>query len=84
MIAEVLNGFEPDGDVLLRAISAHVTDEMLDWIAGADYGARREEQSSWWTEEESPAVEFAGLMCLPGCIPQGLKPESLKWCKWHG
>lgn len=43
MITELLNKFEPDGDALLRAISAHVTDEMLDWIAGADYGDRREE-----------------------------------------
>jgi len=38
MIAELLNRFEPDGDVLLRAISSHVTDEMLACIAQADYG----------------------------------------------
>jgi hypothetical protein len=38
MIAELLNKFEPDGDVLLRAISAHVTDEMLECISMADYG----------------------------------------------
>ena len=43
MIVDLLNRFEPDGDVLLRAISKHVTDEMLDCIAGADYGDRREE-----------------------------------------
>ncbi len=43
MIEEFLNKMEPDGDVLLRAISVHVTDEMLDWIAGADYGDSREE-----------------------------------------
>lgn len=43
MIVDLLNRFEPDGDVLLRAISKHVTDEMLDSIAGADYGDRREE-----------------------------------------
>lgn len=43
MIEELLKRFEPDGDVLLRAISAHVTDEMLELIAGADYGDRREE-----------------------------------------
>ena len=34
----MLNKFEPDGDVLLRAISAHVTDEMLECISMADYG----------------------------------------------
>ena len=38
MIADLLNRFDPDGDVLLRAISAHVTDDMLDCIAHADYG----------------------------------------------
>jgi len=38
MIEELLNRFEPDGDALLRAISAHVTDEMLDWISRMDYG----------------------------------------------
>lgn len=43
MIIDLLNRFEPDGDVLLRAISAHVTDEMLEWIAQADYGNRADE-----------------------------------------
>ncbi|WP_109484316.1 hypothetical protein [Occallatibacter savannae] len=38
MITELLGKFEPDGDVLLRSISAHVTDEMLECIAQADYG----------------------------------------------
>ena len=38
MIIDVLNRFEPDGDVLLRAISAQVTDEMLECISRDDYG----------------------------------------------
>ena len=38
MIAELLNKIEPDGEALLRAISAHVTDEMLECISMADYG----------------------------------------------
>jgi hypothetical protein len=38
MISELLKRFEPDGDVLLRAVSAHVTDEMLECISLADYG----------------------------------------------
>ena len=38
MIEDLLNRFEPDGDALLRAISEHVTDEMLEWISQADYG----------------------------------------------
>jgi hypothetical protein len=43
MIADLLNRFDPDGDVLLRAISAHVTDEMLHCISKADYGDRADE-----------------------------------------
>jgi hypothetical protein len=38
MIEDLLNRFDPDGDVLLRAISAHVSDEMLECISRADYG----------------------------------------------
>ena len=37
MIEDLLNRFGPDGDVLLRAISTHVTDEMLECISRADY-----------------------------------------------
>jgi hypothetical protein len=39
MIAELLSRLEPDGDALLPAISAHVTDEMLECISMADYGS---------------------------------------------
>ena len=63
MILEILNRFEPDGDVLLRAISAHVSDEMLDWIAGADYGDRREEH-------------YAALLQVR---EKGMFPEELHW-----
>jgi hypothetical protein len=38
MITEFLDRFEPDGDVLMRAIAEHVTDEMLQCISMADYG----------------------------------------------
>jgi hypothetical protein len=43
MIVDLLNRFEPDGDVLLRAISANVTDEMLECISREDYGDRADE-----------------------------------------
>ena len=43
MIANLLKQFDPDPDVLLRAISAHVTDEMLEAISMADYGMDSEE-----------------------------------------
>jgi len=38
MIADLLNQFDPDPDVLLRGISAHIDDEMLQAISLADYG----------------------------------------------
>ncbi len=38
MIANLLKQFDPDPDVLLRVISAHVSDEMLEAISMADYG----------------------------------------------
>ncbi|MGA8742703.1 MAG: hypothetical protein WB561_16070 [Terracidiphilus sp.] len=43
MIVDLLNRFDPDGDVLLRAISPHVSDEMLNCISMADYGDRADE-----------------------------------------
>ena len=63
MIVDLLSRFEPDADVLLQAISPHITDEMLDWIAGADYGARREEH-------------FAALLQLRDA---GTFPEDMGW-----
>ena len=38
MIIDLLKRFDPEPDVLLRAISAHVDDEVLTEISLADYG----------------------------------------------
>jgi hypothetical protein len=38
MILDLLNRFEPEAEGLLRDISAHIDDEMLEEIAAADYG----------------------------------------------
>jgi hypothetical protein len=38
MIVELLNRFEPESEGLLREISKHIDDEMLEWISTADYG----------------------------------------------
>ena len=43
MIADLLNQFNPDPDLLLRAISTHISDEMLEAISMADYGMDSEE-----------------------------------------
>jgi len=38
MIVDLLNHFEPEPDGLLRQISEHVDDEVLEWISTAHYG----------------------------------------------
>jgi len=38
VILELLSRLEPDSEGLLRGISAHISDEMLEEIAAADYG----------------------------------------------
>jgi len=43
MIIELLNRFEPESEGLLREISKHIDDEMLAWIASADYGQGQDE-----------------------------------------
>lgn len=63
MIAELLNQIEPDGDVLLRAISADVTDEMLECISQADYGCDADQH----------------LAALRGLRETGLLPENPGW-----
>jgi hypothetical protein len=43
MIVETLNRLEPESEGLLRDISAHISDEMLEEIAAADYGQDMEQ-----------------------------------------
>jgi hypothetical protein len=64
MIVDLLNRFEPDGEVLLRAISVHVNDEMLDCISMADYGDRADEH----------------LVALRQVRDTGTFPEKMQWC----
>jgi hypothetical protein len=63
MIVDVLNRFDPDGDLLLRAISTHITDEMLECISQADYGDRADEH----------------LAALRLIQQTGAFPENLAW-----
>ena len=64
MIADLLNRFKPEGDVLLSAISAHISDEMLECISTADYGSRADEH----------------LVALRQVRDIGAFPEELHWC----
>ena len=64
MIEEILKRFDPDPDVLLRAISPHVSDEMLECISSADYGFRADEH----------------LAALRQIRDLGTFPNKLPWC----
>jgi hypothetical protein len=64
MIVELLNRFDPEPDVLLRAISAHISDEMLECISMADYGFRADEH----------------LAALRQVRDAGTFPDKLPWC----
>ena len=63
-IVELLNCFEPDPDVLLREISAHIDDTVLDWISRADYGSRADEH----------------MLALRQVRDTGTFPDDLTWC----
>jgi hypothetical protein len=63
MIVDILNRFEPEPDLLLRAISVYVSDEMLDCISMADYGDRADEH----------------LLALRQVRDTGTFPEEMHW-----
>jgi hypothetical protein len=64
MIHDLLNKFEPESDELLREISKHIDDEMLDWISTADYGSRADEH----------------MVALRQVRDKGTFPLELHWC----
>ena len=82
MIAELLKRFEPDGDVLLRAIAAHVTDDMVECISMADYGCDAEDHLAALRE-----LRDTGLLPEnPGWVPMEVlelirwsEPENPEW-----
>ncbi|MBS1805742.1 MAG: hypothetical protein JST28_20565 [Acidobacteria bacterium] len=82
MILDLLNRFEPDGDVLLRAISAHVTDEMLECISTADYGCDVDAHMAALEQLRDTGV----LPDSPGWVPMEVlelirwsEPENPEW-----
>jgi hypothetical protein len=64
MIVDLLNLFEPEPDGLLRQISEHVNDEVLEWISTADYGEDADEH----------------LATLRQVRDTGTFPEKMYWC----
>src|SRR5580658_3056441 len=64
MIVELLNRYEPESEGLLREISKHISDEMLEWISTADYGSRADEH----------------MMALRQVRDSRTFPEEMYWC----
>jgi hypothetical protein len=64
MIVELLNQFDPEPDVLLRAISKHVGDKVLEWISTADYGMHADEH----------------FLALRQVRDTGTFPPKMHWC----
>src|SRR5215831_288717 len=74
MIENLLNRFEPDGDVLLRAISEHVTEKMLECISRADYGCDADQHFGVLRQLRDAGV----LPQNPGWVPM----EVLELIRW--
>ena len=64
MIVDLLNRFDPEPDALLREISKHVDDEMLEWISTADYGSLADEH----------------MVALRQVRDTGTFPSKMYWC----
>jgi hypothetical protein len=64
MIVELLNRFEPEPEGLLREISKHIDDEVLEWISTSDYGSRANEH----------------MVALRQVRDSGTFPEEMYWC----
>jgi hypothetical protein len=64
MIVDLLNLFEPEPDGLLRQISEHVDDEVLEWISTADNGDDADEH----------------MATLRQVRDTGTFPEKIYWC----
>jgi hypothetical protein len=82
MIVDVLNRFEPDADVLLRAISPHVTDEMLECISQADYGDRAGEHASALRLVRDTSTFPLDMHCVPMevlALTRWSEPDDPNW-----
>jgi hypothetical protein len=64
VIRDLFARFDPEPNGLLRAISGHITDDMLLWIASSDYGLRVDEH----------------LAALRQVRDTGTFPEPMHWC----
>jgi len=82
MIEDLLDRFDPDADVLLRAISSHVNDEMLDCVSRADYGEDSDEHLSALQQIRDTGSMPENLGWIPMEVLELIRwsePEDPKW-----
>ena len=78
----LLQRFEPEPDGLLRAISGHINDEMLEWISTADYGIRADEHLIALRRVRDTSTFPADLYWCPAEVMELIRwsePEDPDW-----
>lgn len=82
MIIDLLKRFDPEPDGLLRAISAHVDDEMLKEISLADYGEEAAEHLAALRTIRDAGIFPASMGWNPGEVMELIRwsePEDPNW-----
>jgi hypothetical protein len=82
MTADLIDALNPGADALLRAISAHITDDMLDEIARADYGEEVESHLAALLPIRDEARFIVPMQWCPGEVLELIRysqPETPDW-----
>jgi hypothetical protein len=81
-ILEVFSAFDPDPEMLLRAVSQYITDEMLNEIAKADYGDDQEKHFESLVPLRDSGIFPAEMVLYPGEVLELIrysKPDHRGW-----
>jgi hypothetical protein len=82
MIVDLIHQFEPEPDDLLRAISKHITDDMLGEIALADYGEDHEDHLAELCQIRDTGEITKPMGWCPGEVLELFRwsqPENFAW-----
>ena len=82
MIVDILDQFGPEPDLLLREISKHVTDEMLEEISIADYGEEAEDHLLALRQVRDSAVVPSEMQWVPMEVLELIRwsePDDPEW-----
>lgn len=82
MIVDLLNLFEPEPDCLLRQISEHVDDDVLEWISTADYGSEAERHLAALRQVRDTATFPKPMHWFPAEVMELIRwsePEDPNW-----